>query len=1232
MDRSDLITSFQDTLTMSLSSALKEATEQSSQSSKVYLENFNSYKERRNLTGKIVVEENTSFAAAKAYLSEGKTAVLNFANPVTPGGGAKNGAMAQEECLCRSSNLYACLTSSTFADYYHYNRELHNHFYSDRLIYTEGVTVFKNDDIVPVLMPEHEWFRVDVITCAAPYIAKRRYTNMAALKALFKGRIKNIFEAAIDHDIEVLILGAFGCGAFKNPPEVVAKAFKEVIEENQYGTQFKKIVFAIKSTVNSDPFVACPNIMAFETEFYGLSAEANKLRFSDPWPLAQAIGSVEMPSGKILKGGEAFNPYREWQNRNKYSGKQFSILGDSISTLESYNPKGYNLFYTGDACERTGVKDMKDTWWGKVIDYFGAELLVNNSWSGSRVTKLPQKDKLFPSGCSDERTGGLHIGSVMPDVIIVYLGTNDWFYGAQVEEERKGFHDANTGVFVDGYIQGDETVFSVAYTKMLDKLKSNYPAAEIFCCTLNETYMASKPSFVFPHAHGGTHIDCYNDVIRRLAALKGCSLIDLSGAHLPYDAVDGSHPTETGMRTLASLILHGMCEREGLAFMECSHSDHEFVTAEEYTGGTKYVCRKCGLVDHYNMINPAVFEGLYAGSTVNGNQLQRTGMNIVRCENGHFYDSNRYECCPHCHAKRQDNVAEKKEDTETQTDLDIIDLDPECTTLLYSPEMGIRLFSVSKEDNLTIYKTEFHAGRGQDCELRLTNSYVARIQATFMLHGNCWLLRDNHSINGTWLNDTKLIPGKKYVLHPDDVIDFAHSEKFIFYKTEQQHNQGNEDEKAIAFLEAGIKVFHDSDHKDETAFKLIIAALTNAPLYLPVAIDIEAMLGGVDPTKLKPGDVLQPSKDVRMKVQTITVNNTEFIPLFTSSEEVNKGPAVSMMRMYPQDYLPKIMQMGKDVVINPFGGKAFIYNQKMIKELVWPVVQQKTQKSDGVQVKKPDDDLVGQMIADRYELISSLGRGSYFQVYLARNKSNKECTVKVCNKNAPGMSDTMRTLLLQEPHLMMKFNHPAIPKVIDIIEDEQHLFVVREYIEGETLSNLITKNGSLAAEKTISLGIELAGALQYLHSFNPPYIYRDMKPANVMVMQSGDIKLIDFGICEVQGIEKNDIIEVYGTRGYAAPEQFMGKYDPRTDIFSLGITMHHCVTGINPVMPPYETPPICKVNPSLSKGLEYIICRCTELNPDNRYQSCAELIEDLRNYQNLPPKKGLFANLFGKKQ
>ncbi len=278
--------------------------------------------------------------------------------------------------------------------FYNYNKAKTNYFFSDRIIYSEGITVFKNDNLLPVIMPENEWFNVSVITCAAPFIAKRKYINKTALKELFKKRIKNIFEVAIKNGIDVLILAAFGCGAFKNPPELVASAFHEVIQQEKYVGYFKKIIFAIKNTVDNYSLNRCPNITAFKFEF-----------------------------NKILQKKET-DHFTLIEN-NKYKNKQFSILGDSISTLEGYNPQGYKVFYTGENCIRSNVREMSDTWWGKVIEFFEGELLVNNSWSGSRVTKLQNYGDLFPSRCSDERTSSLHINTIMPDVIIVYLGFND---------------------------------------------------------------------------------------------------------------------------------------------------------------------------------------------------------------------------------------------------------------------------------------------------------------------------------------------------------------------------------------------------------------------------------------------------------------------------------------------------------------------------------------------------------------------------------------------------------------------------------------------------------------------------------------------------------------------------------------------------------------------------------------------------------------------------------------
>lgn len=273
MTTESLIACFNDTIERSQTGELKVFTERAISSNCLYKENFSSPDcGRQNYADsaaeKIFVVPDSTFSAAQKNLRYGKTAVLNFANPQYPGGGASKGAVAQEECLCRCSNLYLCLSApNIFEDYYFYHKKYTNHLFSDRLIYTKDVVVFKDESEVPALLSRDEWFFVDVITCAAPYIAKIDIDN-TSLKSLFKSRIKNIFEAAIDNGVEVIILGAFGCGAFKNPPEVVAEAFHEVIDENGYADNFKKIVFAIKCNPNNTK-----NLDVFQEEFSTDEAE-----------------------------------------------------------------------------------------------------------------------------------------------------------------------------------------------------------------------------------------------------------------------------------------------------------------------------------------------------------------------------------------------------------------------------------------------------------------------------------------------------------------------------------------------------------------------------------------------------------------------------------------------------------------------------------------------------------------------------------------------------------------------------------------------------------------------------------------------------------------------------------------------------------------------------------------------------------------------------------------------
>lgn len=227
-----------------------------------------------------------------------------------------------------------------------------------------------------------------------------------------------------------------------------------------------------------------------------------------------------------------------------YAGQWFSILGDSISTFEGCNPEGYNLFYYGENCKMTGVVASELTWWYQTIQNLGGKLLVNNSWSGSRVARSPERWTQFPAACSDERTNGLHRGDVLPDVIIIFIGTNDWFFKVPLK----------TGLFSRIGTHRDDTEFGYAYDLMLKKLRLNYPHAEIWCCTLCKAYIKNCPELEFPWEHDGLPMSQYNCMIRKRAAKHKCGLIDLAALDVPYASLDGAHPTKEGMAQLAGMI------------------------------------------------------------------------------------------------------------------------------------------------------------------------------------------------------------------------------------------------------------------------------------------------------------------------------------------------------------------------------------------------------------------------------------------------------------------------------------------------------------------------------------------------------------------------------------------------------------------------------------------------------------------------------------------------------
>ena len=250
MDRNALIQCFRETqAALREDAALAEATLRMQAATRLYLPGFEDVAPRTKSRDRPVeVVEDTTFHRAGVFANEGlRVAALNFANAYSPGGGVTRGAMAQEECLCRSSNLYSALTLPyLLRNYYKHNAKAVGELGTDAVIHSPGVTVFKSDDALPV--PLAQPFRVDVLTCAAPYVNpdRKKPIPREKLEEALHRRIRNLLEVASANDADVLVLGAFGCGAFNNPPELVANCFRYQLIDAGYRDRFRQVVFAIK--------------------------------------------------------------------------------------------------------------------------------------------------------------------------------------------------------------------------------------------------------------------------------------------------------------------------------------------------------------------------------------------------------------------------------------------------------------------------------------------------------------------------------------------------------------------------------------------------------------------------------------------------------------------------------------------------------------------------------------------------------------------------------------------------------------------------------------------------------------------------------------------------------------------------------------------------------------------------------------------------------------------------
>lgn len=252
---------------------------------------------------------------------------------------------------------------------------------------------------------------------------------------------------------------------------------------------------------------------------------------------------------------------------------------------------------------------------------------------------------------------------------------------------------------------------------------------------------------------------------------------------------------------------------------------------------------------------------------------------------------------------------------------------------------------------------------------------------------------------------------------------------------------------------------------------------------------------------------------------------------------------------------------------------------------------------------------IGDFFDGRYIIERELGRGGMGTVYLARNiNTDTYWAIKEINKDGASGVD-----LLAEPTLLKRLEHPALPRLFDILETEDKMFIISDYINGIALDKKLEAEGKIEEELAIDWAVQLCRALDYLHTLKPnPIIYRDIKPSNIILTERGTLKLIDFGIArEYKPLSDTDTVYI-GTRGYAAPEQYgTGQTSAASDIYSLGATLHHLVTGKKPAELLDGFKPVGYYDRMLSAEFEQIIIKCTKENPSERYQSASELLAAL---------------------
>ena len=276
-------------------------------------------------------------------------------------------------------------------------------------------------------------------------------------------------------------------------------------------------------------------------------------------------------------------------------------------------------------------------------------------------------------------------------------------------------------------------------------------------------------------------------------------------------------------------------------------------------------------------------------------------------------------------------------------------------------------------------------------------------------------------------------------------------------------------------------------------------------------------------------------------------------------------------------------------------------------------------------------------LADRYVIIEKIAQGGMGAVYKAHDRRLKDKLVAVKEMSESAIAPAERERVLdsfqREAELLARLEHPNLARVTDRFQEGDRHYIVMELVVGQTLQKILQgRSDPFTEEQVLVWADQLCDVLSYLHSQTPKIIYRDVKPANVMLLNSSDtVKLIDFGIARFFKPGKGQDTIAFGTDGYAPPEQY-GQFqtDEQADVYALGATLHQLLTLRNPLTEMFNFPPVRSLNPDVSRRVEAAITKALVANKDKRHQSIEEMrialvgdqaIHRLKPGRHLPTRK-----------